>query len=74
MVTYSPRVEFRLAGSCQARLPRRHMPQPAQAIPASPTAHVDGSGTGTGLARRKPLVTLSTDGESENLSGDGAGV
>jgi hypothetical protein len=54
MVTCSPRVGIRLASLRQARLRRRHICQPPQAIPASPITHVYGSGTGTGLARRKP--------------------
>jgi hypothetical protein len=41
--------------ACRSR--RRHAPQPPQAIPASPITHVDGSGTATGLARRKPMLT-----------------
>ena len=43
----------------QARLRRRYASQPAQAMPASPITHVDGSGTVTGLARRKPLLAFS---------------
>ena len=47
---------------------RRHICQPPQAIPASPITHVDGSGTATGLARRKPMKLLSSDGAPVNLT------
>ena len=73
MATCSPRVGIRLASLCQARLRRRYAPHPAQAIPASPITHVDGSGTATGLARRKlgNLVKLrlmsSNDGSPVSL-------
>jgi hypothetical protein len=55
MATCSPRVGIMLAGAPQTRLRRRHICQPPQASPASPITHVDGSGTATGLARRKPF-------------------
>ena len=68
--TCSPRVGITLAGACQACLRRRHISQPPQAIPASPITHVDGSGTATGLARRKPMLSLSFDGASGLLMED----
>jgi hypothetical protein len=64
MVPCSPRVGIMLACANQARLRRRNAPQPAQVMPASPITHVDGSGTVTGLARRKPVKSLSCDGGS----------
>ena len=50
--------------------PRRNTCQPPQAIPASPITHVDGSGTATGLARRKPTLVSSYDGAGVNLPAD----
>ena len=62
MATCSPRVGITLAGACQAARRRRTICQPPQAIPASPITHVDGSGTATGLARRKPMLLFTLDG------------
>jgi hypothetical protein len=59
-----------LAGASQARLRRRHICQPPQASPASPITHVDGSGTATGLARRKPKELSADDGAAKKLSED----
>jgi len=71
MATCSPRVGITLAESRQARLRRRYAPHPAQAIPASPITHVDGSGTATGLARRTPTPPMpSFDGAPVNLPED----
>ena len=70
MATCSPRVGIMLAGACQAARRRRNICQPPQAIPASPITHVDGSGTATGLARRKPMPLFSSDGSLENPEED----
>ncbi len=72
MATYSPRVGVTLAGERQDRARRlRHAPQPAQASPpASPITNVEGSGTATGLARRKPRTLSSFDGSNVNLPED----
>ena len=60
--TCSPRVGITLAGACQARLRRRKSEYPPQARPARAMAQVDGSGTATGLARRKPKLSASALG------------
>jgi hypothetical protein len=70
MATCSPRIGFTLAVWRHARVRRRHICQPPQAIPASPITHVDGSGTATGLARRKPKPLSSSDGPGEMLKED----
>ena len=72
MATYSPRVGVTLAGERQDRARRlRHAPQPAQASPpASPITNVEGSGTATGLARRKPKLPFSNDGAFVSLMED----
>ena len=71
MVTCSPRVGVTLAGERQDRARRRrYICQPPQASPASPITHVEGSGTGTGLARRKPRTLSSFDGSNVNLPED----
>ena len=57
-------------GSGQRARRRRHISQPPQAIPASPITHVDGSGTPTGLASRKPMLSISNDGPDESLPED----
>ena len=49
---------------------RRNTCQPPQASPASPIAHVEGSGTATELARRKPMKGFSFDGGSANVMED----
>ena len=70
MKTCSPRVRVTLARSLdvrQAWLRRRHIEKPPQARPASSEAHVEGSGTAIGLARRKPRTTNSLDGSIELL-------
>ena len=65
MATCSPRVEITLAGARQACLRRRNAPQPAQASPAAPITHVDGSGTGATVIVRageaKPVLRISAD-------------
>ena len=48
---------------------RRYLPT-SQAIPASPITNVEGSGTATGLARRKPMLPSSNDGASVILTED----
>ena len=70
MATCSPRVGIMLAGACQAARRRRNICQPPQAIPASPITHVDGSGTATGLARRKPMSVFEFDGADAYLLED----
>ena len=45
MATYSPRVGIILADGRQARLQRRHIEKPPQAIPARAMMQVEGSGT-----------------------------
>ena len=70
MASCFPRVGITLADVRQACFRRRHIENPPQAIPANPITHVDGSGTGTGLARRKPYQTNSLDGLIELLMGD----
>ena len=72
MATCSSCVGVTLAGSRQACfLRRRNAPQPAQASPASAMAYVDGSGTATGLARRKPTSpSPSYDGANGPLKED----
>ena len=64
MATCSPRVEITLAGVRQARFRRRHIENPPQARPTAPITHVDGSGTATGLASRKPVMASSYDGSN----------
>lgn len=54
--------------SRQARLRRRHAPHAAQASPPAPITHVDGSGTGATI--RKPISSLSADGQIALLSED----
>ncbi len=50
-------------GNRQRLYRRRHARQPTQARPTTaPITHVDGSGTATGLARRKPMRRSSSDG------------
>ena len=54
MVTCAPRVGITLAcWASQARLRRRHIEKPPQAIPASAMAQVEGSGT-IACARKIP--------------------
>lgn len=44
---------------------RRYICQPPQAIPAGHITYVDGSGTATGLARRKPVLTTTPGARPE---------
>ena len=72
MATCSSCVGVTLTGSRQAYfLRRRNAPQPAQPSPAAPINNVDGSGTATGLARRKPTSPApSYDGAKGPLKED----
>ena len=67
MATCSPRVGITLAGARQARFRRLYICQLPQARPANAMAYVDGSGTATGLARRKPKPMSSIDGSPLKL-------
>ena len=72
---------LRIAAACHAVAPGRlegtvarrervFIAAAAQAIPAKPITHVDGSGTATGLARRKPVSANPSDASPVTLPED----
>jgi hypothetical protein len=64
MATCSPRDVAAMDRLRQACLQRRTARHATQASPPAPITHVDGSGTATGLASRKPVMASSYDGSN----------